>query len=93
MVPHFYYGFYVYKYAIGQLVANIFFQRYKEQGKESLQDYIKNFLSVGSKNNPIETLRLAGVDLEDEKTYEVGYQAARDNVKELNILAKKLFKI
>ncbi|MCK5807129.1 MAG: oligoendopeptidase F [Mycoplasmataceae bacterium] len=93
MVPHFYYGFYVYKYAIGQLVANIFFQRYKETGKESLQDYIKEFLSVGSKNHPIETLKLAGVDLEDPKTYDIGYQAARDNVKELKILAKKLFKI
>ena len=93
MVPHFYYGFYVYKYAIGQLVANIFFQRYKQNGKESLQDYIKNFLSVGSKNHPITTLELAGVDLEDPATYDIGYQAARDNVKELNILAKKLFKI
>ena len=93
MVPHFYYGFYVYKYAIGQLVANIFFQRYKENGKEALQDYIKDFLSAGSRNNPIETLKLAGVDLEDPATYEVGYQSARDNVKELNILAKKLFKI
>ena len=93
MVPHYYYGFYVYKYAIGQLVANIFFQRYKEQGPQALQDYINNFLSVGGSLNPLDTLKNAGVDLEDPKTYEIGFEAARENVKELNKLAKKIFKI
>ena len=93
MVPHFYYGFYVYKYAIGQLVANIFFQRYKEEGPQALQDYINNFLSVGGSMTPIETLKNAGVDLEDPKTYEVGYESARQNVVELKKLAKEIFKI
>ena len=32
MVPHYYYDFYVYKYAIGYLVANYFFQKYKQNG-------------------------------------------------------------
>ena len=93
MVPHYYYGFYVYKYAIGQLVANIFFQRYKENGPKALQDYIKNFLSVGGSMTPLETLKNAGVDLEDPETYKIGYKAARNNVVELKKLAKKLFKI
>lgn len=93
MVPHFYYGFYVYKYAIGQLCANIFFQRYKEQGPKALEDYINNFLAAGSKLTPLEVLKANGIDLEDPKTYEAGFAPAYENVKELKKLAKKLFKI
>lgn len=93
MVPHFYYDFYVYKYAIGQMVANIFFQKYKEQGKPAIEHYIKMFLSVGGKDDPIVMLKKAGVDLEDPMTYEIGFKLARENVKELNTLAKKIFKI
>ncbi len=91
-VPHYYYEFYVYKYAIGQLVANIFFSKYKKEGKDVLQDYIKNFLSVGSTKNPIETLKDAGIDLENPEEYNIGYEYARENVVELKKLAKKLFK-
>ena len=90
-VPHYYYGFYVYKYAIGQLVANIFFNRYKKQGKEALQDFIKNFLSIGGSLDPLETLKHNNIDLEDPKTYEEGFKAFKDNVKEYETLAKKVY--
>lgn len=90
-VPHFYYGFYVYKYAIGQLCANIFFQRYKEKGIEALQDYIKNFLSLGGSKTPLETLKHNGIDLEDPKTYETGFRAFEENVAEYERLAKKVY--
>jgi oligoendopeptidase F len=49
IVPHFYYNFYVYKYAIGQLCAMIFFEKYKKEGPKALQFYINNFLSAGNK--------------------------------------------
>ena len=39
-VPHFYYDFYVYKYAIGFIVANSFFQKYKKEGSNALENYI-----------------------------------------------------
>lgn len=91
-VPHFYYGFYVYKYAIGQLVANIFFAQYKKEGPKALKNYIDNFLSAGTKHFPIETLKRAGVDLTDPNTYKLGFDAARDNLVELEKLGKKLFK-
>lgn len=42
---------------------------------------------------PIKTLKHVGVDLEDPSIYEIGYEAARQNVKELKKLAKELFKI
>lgn len=91
-VPHFYYDFYVYKYAIGQLVANIFFQRYKEHGPKALEEYVEKFLSAGSRLTPLEVLKANGIDLEDPKTYEAGFAPAYENIKELNKLAKKLFK-
>ena len=91
-VPHFYYGFYVYKYAVGQLVANIFFKKYKEQGAPALQEYIDNFLKAGGSKNPLDILKDAGVDLLDPKTTELGFKAFEDNVNEYIRLGNKLFK-
>ena len=36
MVPHYYYDFYVYKYSIGYLVANFFFNQYKQKGQVAI---------------------------------------------------------
>jgi oligoendopeptidase F len=47
MVPHFYADFYVYKYAIGYIVANIFFEKYQEKGLKELENYINKFLKAG----------------------------------------------
>lgn len=92
-VPHFYYGFYVYKYAIGQLVANIFFQQYKKEGKKALDNYINKFLSVGGSKDPIELLKDAGIDLLDPKVYELGFAACDASIKEYIKLGNKIFKL
>ena len=92
-VPHFYYGFYVYKYAIGQLVANIFFAKYKKEGKKALQFYIDKFLSVGGSKNPVDLLKDAGIDLTDPKTYELGFETVKNNIKEYVKLGKDIFKV
>ncbi len=92
-VPHFYYGFYVYKYAIGQLVANIFFQKYKKEGKPVLESFIAKFLSAGDSSDPLDILKDAGVDLLDPKVYELGFNACEENIKEYIRLGNKLFKI
>lgn len=92
-VPHFYYGFYVYKYAIGQLVANIFFQKYKQEGVSALQLFIDKFLSAGGTKDPIDILKDAGVDLLDPQVYELGFKACEENIKEYISLGNKIFKI
>ncbi|WP_027120413.1 M3 family oligoendopeptidase [Mycoplasmopsis lipofaciens] len=92
-VPHFYYGFYVYKYAIGQLVANYFFANYKTQGSAYLQTYIKNFLSMGDKNMPLETLKNIGVDLNDDNFYKIGFSYFEQLINEWIKIGKKIFKI
>jgi len=61
-IPHFYRAFYVYKYATGLSAAMALSKRVLEGGKEEQMDYL-NFLKSGGSKYPIESLRLAGVDM------------------------------
>jgi len=61
-VPHFYYNFYVYKYAVGLTAASHIVKRIRNHEPNALEDYFA-FLKLGSKKNPIESLKVAGVDM------------------------------
>ena len=63
-IPHFFYNFYVYKYATG-LSAACYIVTSLLDGKISSMDYI-NFLKCGKSKNPLESLKVAGVDLSDK---------------------------
>lgn len=91
MVPHFYYDFYVYKYAIGYLVANYFFQQYKKDGQKALDNYINNFLSKGASKWPIDLLKDAGVDLYDESFYQNAFNQLEARIDEYIKLGNKIF--
>ncbi|VEU74339.1 Oligoendopeptidase F, plasmid [Mycoplasmopsis citelli] len=91
-VPHFYYDFYVYKYAIGQLVANYFFAQYKQEGPSALQNYIKNFLSAGGSDDPLKILAQVGVNLEQSNFYELGFNYVENLINQYINLGNKLFK-
>ncbi|MBU4690031.1 oligoendopeptidase F family protein [Mycoplasma zalophidermidis] len=93
IVPHYYYGFYVYKYAIGQLVANFFYTKYKNDGEKFLQSYINNFLSAGGSDYPLNILANIGVDLKSEEFYQIGFKYFEELVEEYIKLGKKIFKI
>lgn len=92
-VPHFYYNFYVYKYAIGQICANIFYRKYQLEGKEALQTYIKQFLSAGGHDYPLQILKSSGIDLHDPLTYKLGFEVLEKNIQTWIKLGKKIFKI
>ncbi|UWD33944.1 oligoendopeptidase F [Mesomycoplasma molare] len=92
MVPHFYYNFYVYKYSVGYIVANIFFQKYKENGINELEKYIQNFLSTGAKDWPLEILKDSGIDLLNTDTIQKAFKLLRDKVKLYENLGKTIFK-
>ncbi|WP_406617999.1 M3 family oligoendopeptidase [Mycoplasmopsis lipophila] len=91
-VPHYYYHFYVYKYAIGQLSANYFFMKYKENDN-FLQEYIHNFLSAGCSQKPLDILKNNGIDLNDETYYENGFKFVDELINQWINLGKKIFKI
>lgn len=91
-VPHFYYHFYVYKYAVGQLSAIYFFAQYKKDGTAALQKYIDNFLSAGSVDYPLNILKNNGIDLESNKFYEDGYDYVEKLITQYIELGNKIFK-
>ena len=63
-IPHFYYNFYLYKYATGLSAAASIVTRLLD-GSLDPNDYI-NFLKCGGSKNPIDSLKVAGVDLTDK---------------------------
>lgn len=62
-IPHFYSAFYVYKYATGISAAMALADRVTKGGEAERNDYF-NFLKSGGSRYPIESLKLAGVDME-----------------------------
>lgn len=64
-VPHFYYDFYVYKYATGLSAATVIVNNILDGKKDAVSNYIE-FLKCGSRLSPIESLKVAGVDLNDK---------------------------
>ncbi len=65
-IPHFYNAFYVYKYATGISASLALAKRVTQGGKDEREDYFK-FLKSGGSRYPIESLRVAGVDMESTK--------------------------
>lgn len=65
-IPHLYYDFYVYQYATGLSAACFIVKRILNHEENAVSDYLK-FLSTGDSMDPIEELKVAGVDMEDEK--------------------------
>jgi len=62
-IPHFYNAFYVYKYATGISASLALAERVCSGGKKEQEDYF-TFLKSGGSRYPIESLRVAGVDME-----------------------------
>ncbi|HBG66001.1 MAG TPA: oligoendopeptidase F [Treponema sp.] len=61
-IPHFYNAFYVYKYATGISASLALARRVTQGGSSERADYFK-FLSSGGSRYPLESLKLAGVDM------------------------------
>jgi oligoendopeptidase F len=61
-IPHFYRAFYVYKYATGLTASIALSQRVINGGEQETAAYL-NFLKSGGSQFPLESLKLAGVDM------------------------------
>lgn len=83
-IPHFYYNFYVYKYATG-LSAACYIVNSILDGKISSDDYI-NFLKCGKSKNPLDSLKVAGVDLSDKMVISSAIDMFEDTIKEFKEL-------
>lgn len=61
-IPHFYRAFYVYKYATGLAAAIALSQKVMTGGEKEKNDYL-SFLKSGGSHYPLESLKIAGVDM------------------------------
>ena len=86
-IPHFYYNFYVYKYAIGLSCATKIVNGILEHKEGAVDDYL-NFLKTGGSMYPALELKVAGVDIYDENVYKEAINTFNKYIDEF----KKIYK-
>ena len=84
-IPHFYSAFYVYKYATGISASMALAKRVTSGGEKEREDYFA-FLKSGGSRYPIESLKVAGVDMAQTEPV----QAACDEFKKIVADLEKL---
>lgn len=72
-IPHFYYNFYVYQYATGYIAAMKIAKDIYDKKIDARENYIK-FLKLGCTKDPVESLKIAGVNLTEEKVYKEAFK-------------------
>jgi len=85
-IPHFYSAFYVYKYATGLSAAIALSARY---GGESEKEAYLSFLKSGGSKYPLESLKLAGVDMSRTEPVDAALEHFEGLVKEFQRLSKR----
>ncbi|MBX3423107.1 MAG: oligoendopeptidase F [Pirellulaceae bacterium] len=86
-IPHFYRGFYVYKYATGLAAAIALSRRVLSGGPSELSDYLR-FLSSGCRQDPLDLLRQAGVDMSQPEPIETALDYFASLVDQLKLLLR-----
>ncbi len=81
-IPHFYRAFYVYKYSTGISAAISLSRRVLEGGDAEREAYFR-FLRSGGSRYPIESLRLAGVDMTSPQPIREAMEVFRTRVTQL----------
>ena len=87
-IPHFYTPFYVYKYATGLISALCIVNKINtEEGFN--EKYIKDFLSRGGSDYPLNILKGIGIDITNEDTLNSAFDMFEDKLNELEKLVMK----
>ncbi len=84
-IPHFYYNFYVYKYATGYAAATALADKIRKEGEQAKNKYI-DFLKAGGSDYPIELLKSAGVDMNSPQPIKKGIDVFAKYVNKLEEL-------
>lgn len=84
-IPHFYTPFYVYQYATGYSAAVALSAKILKEGKPAVDAYM-NFLKGGESKDPIDLLKMAGVDMTTEKPVADALSSFGELVAELETL-------
>ena len=84
-IPHFYRAFYVYKYSTGISAALALASRLLNEGEKAQKDYF-TFLKSGGSRYPLESLKIAGVDLQSKETVKTALARFKQLLQELSQL-------
>jgi oligoendopeptidase F len=82
---HLYSNFYCYQYATGIAAANALARRVLDGEPGAARDYL-GFLSAGSSRYPLETLRLAGVDMTSREPIDSAFEVLSTYIERLERL-------
>ncbi|MCQ2555568.1 MAG: oligoendopeptidase F [Clostridia bacterium] len=84
-IPHFYRAFYVYQYATGYSAATAISKKILEEGETARDNYLK-FLGAGYSDYPVETLKIAGVDMSSPEPVRLAMETFKNLVEEFEKL-------
>jgi oligoendopeptidase F len=85
-IPHiYYYPFYVYAYAFGQLLVFALYQQFKNEGEKFIPRYLE-ILSAGGSMAPIEILDRAGVDVRKAEFWQGGFDVIAKLIDDLEAI-------
>jgi oligoendopeptidase F len=86
VIPHIFdTPFYCYAYSFGNLLVLALYNMYKKEGKKFIPKY-KKILSYGGSERPAKILKEIGIDIEDEKFWQSGFDEIKEKIKELKKL-------
>lgn len=84
-IPHFYTPYYVYKYSTGICASISLSERVLNGGDKEREDYL-SFLKSGGSHYPIDSLRLAGVDMASRDAIKVAIKRFEELLNEAEAL-------
>ena len=84
-IPHFYYNFYVYKYATGLSAACYIVKNILDNKENAKENYLK-FLKSGGSMYPLDELKLAGVDMNKPEVVESAISMFKETIEEFKTL-------
>lgn len=87
-IPHFYYNFYVYKYATCISAAASIVKHIEEEGEAYIGKYI-DFLKCGDSRSPVDSLKVAGIDMNSPKVVEDAIEVFAETVREFRRISGK----
>ena len=87
-IPHFYYNFYVYKYAIGLSAACKIVHDIELNCEKAISNYLA-FLKTGGSMYPSEELKIAGVDISSPEFIEEAISMFKETISEFREIYRK----
>ncbi|GGE25736.1 oligoendopeptidase F [Streptococcus himalayensis] len=88
-IPHFYYNYYVFQYATGFSAASALAEKIVHGNPEDKENYL-NYLKAGNSDYPLEVIKKAGVDMEQEDYLHAAFAVFERRLNEFEALVEKL---